>query len=81
MKEKGIKLTTVGVCCNPKCNAPLYKELMAEWDSEACFNCDPEQFREGWHPQLAELFEQTGGRLPPFVPRCTEDCCRGKKAA
>lgn len=64
MREQGIKLTRVGVCCNPRCRAPLYRELMAAPDAEACFECDPEQFREGWSPTMGELFERSGGRLP-----------------
>ena len=66
--KRGLALTQVGVCCNPECRAPLYRELMADFDAEACFECDPEQFRDGWHPLLVELFEQSGGRLPPWSP-------------
>jgi hypothetical protein len=42
----------------------LYVELMAGRDSEACFECDPEQFREGWSPMIAEAFAQAGEPLP-----------------
>jgi hypothetical protein len=78
MTEKGIALTDTGLrCCNPRCRAPLYAELMADVDAEACFDCNPEQFRAGWHPQLQSLFERSGGRLPPFgSSHCLEDCCR-----
>ena len=62
MRQEGIRLTQASVCCNPECRAPLYVELMAAPDHEACFDCDPEQFREGWHPLIADLFERgTGG--------------------
>jgi hypothetical protein len=81
MKERGVKLTDSGLrCCNPACRAVLYVELMAAPDAEACFNCDPEQFREGWSPTMVELFQRSGGRLPHGGPRCSEACCR-KKAA
>jgi hypothetical protein len=75
MREKGIVLTDSGLrCCNPACRAVLYVELMAAPDHEACFECDPEQFREGWHPMIAEAFAQAGDPLPVH---CSEPCCRG----
>lgn len=92
MREKGIRLTDSGRrCCNPACAVPLYVELMAAPDAEACFECEPEQFREGWHPMVADrfelmgfrppgLFERSGGRLPAR-PNCSEPCCRGHKKA
>jgi hypothetical protein len=65
MKERGVKLTDSGMrCCNPACGQVLYVELMADTDAEACFECDPEQFREGWSPAFVELFERSGERLP-----------------
>lgn len=67
VREKGIALTDSGMrCCNPACGAVLYVELMAAPDAEACFDCDPQQFREGWHPLMVELFERSGHRLPPL---------------
>lgn len=45
--NKGITLTFAGRdCCNPECNRPLYVELLASYDSDACFECDFEQFKE-----------------------------------
>jgi hypothetical protein len=91
MREKGIVLTSSGMhCCNPACRAALYVELMAAPDHEACFECDPEQFREGWSPTIvdcfeamgfrpSDLFERSGGRLPAHV-HCSEPCCRRKAA-
>jgi hypothetical protein len=82
LREKGIHLTDSGMrCCNPSCRAVLYVELMAAPDHEACFDCEPEQFREGWHPQVAELFERSGGRLPAHPVHCSEPCCRRREAA
>jgi hypothetical protein len=81
MRVPGIKLTDTGArCCNPACAAALYVELMASPDAEACFDCDPEQFREEWSPTMRDLFERSGRRLPHGGPRCAEACCR-KKAA
>lgn len=81
MKREGLRLTDSGLrCCSPECRAPLYVELMAGADAEACFECDPEQFREGWSPGFTELFERSGGRLPPHPVHCSEPCCRRKAA-
>lgn len=75
-----LSLTDSGMrCCNPACGAVLYVELMAAPDAEACFDCDPEQYREGWSPAVVNLFERSGGRLPAHG-HCSEACCR-KKAA
>ena len=71
-RDRGLSLTPAGMrCCNPSCGRELYVELMAEHDAEACFECDPEQFREGWMPALADL---VGRPSPPH--HCSEDCCR-----
>lgn len=65
VKGKGLRLTDSGLpCCNPACGAVLYVELMAEPDAQACFDCDPEQFREGWHPMIVEAFAQAGDPPP-----------------
>jgi hypothetical protein len=67
MRGKGIRLTDSGLrCCNPACQVVLYVELMAAPDAEACFDCDPEQYRAGWHPLMTELFIRSGARLSPF---------------
>ena len=71
-REKGLSLTPACVrCCNPACGRELFVELMAAPDAEACFECDPKHFREGWTAALADLTEQ----LPP-PGHCSEDCCR-----
>jgi hypothetical protein len=81
MNREGLTLTDSGRrCCNPACGAVLYVELMAGADAEACFDCDPEQFREGWSPTVADLYERSGRRLPAHA-HCSEACCRGRKAA
>ncbi len=41
LHEVKLNLTYAGRCVNPMCRAPLYKELMREWDQEACGECDP----------------------------------------
>lgn len=77
MKEKGVALIEVGVCCNPQCGAPLYRELMAAADSEACFECDPQQFREGWHPLMTKYTREPffDDSHAPARPVCSEACC------
>ena len=65
MKREGLKLTDSDLrCCNPACGMVLYVELMADVDAEACFECDPEQFREGWSLMIVEAFAQAGDPLP-----------------
>jgi hypothetical protein len=59
----------------------LYVELMAAPDHEACFECDPEQFRDGWHPMMSEsplvaLHHRTFGTSPVH---CREECCRRRE--
>ncbi|MDQ3744179.1 MAG: hypothetical protein M3444_07345 [Acidobacteriota bacterium] len=58
MKEPGIRLTIAGYCVNPSCRAPLYKELMAAPDDEACFDCNPP--REGLPTAFRLLAESEG---------------------
>jgi hypothetical protein len=92
VKRERVKLTDSGLrCCNPACGVPLYVELMAAPGAEACFECEPEQFREGPSPAVADcfeamgfrppdLFERSGGRLPAHA-HCSEACCARRKAA
>jgi hypothetical protein len=54
-------------CCNPACGRELFVELMAESDAEACFECDPEQFREG---SMTEIAESPTVLESCFNPRC-----------
>ncbi len=56
--EPKLKLTRIGECCNPKCQRPLYRELMRFDDDEACFECDPP--REG----LPTTFRLLSGESP-----------------
>jgi hypothetical protein len=67
-------------CCNPACGAVLYVELMADIDAEACFDCDPEQFREGWSPMIVEAFAQAGEPLPsmPFASQMLRERSGGR---
>lgn len=63
-KETCLRLTPAGLrCCNPACGRELFVELMADRDAEACFECDPEQFREGWTAALAGLRHRLRARL------------------
>ena len=61
MRQERMKLTQSGVCCNPACRSPLYVEWTTAPDHEACFDCGPEQFREGLRPLIAGLFERDAG--------------------
>ncbi len=64
--ERGLALTPAGNCCNPKCNRPLYAELMHSVmsfpDDEACFECNPP--REELPTAFRLLKRANGGRLP-----------------
>jgi hypothetical protein len=65
VRGPSVKLTDSGLrCCNPACAAVLFVELMAAPDAGACFDCDPEQFREGWSPVMVEAFALAGEPLP-----------------
>jgi hypothetical protein len=61
MSSRGIKLTQVGVCCNPECRAPLYAELMESPDDEACADCNPP--REGLPTAFRMLAEGCGVKV------------------
>ena len=61
MRREGIKLTQASICSNPEYPAYPYVGLMAARDHAACIDCDPEQYRTGWHPLIADLFGCTAG--------------------
>ena len=64
-KNRGLSLTPAGMrCCNQACGRGLYVELMAAPDHHACFECDPEQYREGRHPLIADYIPP-----PPEIAR------------
>lgn len=60
--ERGLALTPAGKCCNPKCNRPLYAELMHFPDDEACLECNPP--REGLPTAFRLMKEANGGATP-----------------
>lgn len=62
-RSEGLKLTQVGVCCNPACGQPLYAELMVFADDEACFECVAP--RAGIPTAWLILAEQNGVTVTP----------------
>ena len=62
MREPGVRLTQVGVCCNPECARPRFLEL-GEDLSEGCTECDPP--REGLPTAFRLMAEAHGIAVTP----------------
>jgi len=74
MKREGLRLTPAGICLY--CPAPVFAELKRSPEDNICLDC-----QERWPAPARELFERSGGRLPPHPAHCSEACCKGRRAA